>query len=526
MKISAVSPEEPPAPAKGAVADARTVAKGGGIQVIGQFANKVLTFVFVAVAVRILGASGYGLYREVFQILTIATMIAAGGFPYAALRYVARARALKDHGAVRGAARATLIGTAAVSAVVVLVIVAGSHQLASAFADSASDRSELMRLLMIGVAFVPMYGIMQVLRSCTQAYKTMVPSVMIGNVVQPLSRMLVGIAVLLIGFGVAGAVSALVLSAALSMVAGFWYFHRLLTAEERSARPKIELGPVIRFSIPQAGVSLFSTSSLGIAIIILGVFGSDRAVGLYGIAQALQLAGNMFLTSIVAIFSAVVVGLYEKGETARLQSIYQTTNRWVATFGFPVLTALIVFPSFFARALGGSDALAASTLIPILAVGNLFYVGTGPCGYLLSMTGRPGVNLVNSVTSVLLYIGLGIWLVPIYGAVGMAIVDLVVTVLVNSARAVEIRILMGVHPFGRSFVKPVAATLAAGLCLFAWSRLVPQSFVLQITGLAVFGLVYLGILRVLGVDPEERDIYDAIKARLFRRSKKAAADVA
>lgn len=518
MKSPALSPDRRDAPARGAAADARTVAKGGGIQVLGQFLNKGLTFVFVAVAVRVLGAAGYGLYREVFQILTIATMVAGGGFPNGALRFVARGRALKLHGAIRGAVRTTAWATVASSTVVVAVMLIALDPLARAFADGNAE--EVADLLLLGIAFVPLYALMQVYRSATQAYKTMVPSVVIGNIVQPLTRMAVGIVVLLLGFGVAGAISALVLSAALSMLAGIWYFGRLMTPAERSAPVVKEVGPILRFSFPQAGVTMLSTSSLGLGIILVGLFGTDEQVGLFGVAQALQLAGNMFLTSIVAIFSAVAVGLHEKGEWGRLESIYQTTNRWVATFGFPVLMALIVMPEFFALLLGGSEAADAAAIIPLLAIGNLFYVGTGPCGNLLSMTGRPGLNLVNSVVSVALYVGLGVWLVPIHGAVGMAWVDLGVTALVNIARVVEIKVILGVQPFGRSFLKPVVATAVAGATLFLWTRIADASFVANAGGLVLFALVYLVALRLQGIDAEEREVYDTFKGRLTKRAGK------
>jgi O-antigen/teichoic acid export membrane protein len=521
MKSPALSPERRDAPARGAASDARTVAKGGGIQVMGQFLNKGLTFAFTAVAVRVLGTAGFGLYREVFQILTIATMVAGGGFPNGSLRFVARARALDAHGAVRGSVRTTAWATVVSSAIVVTVVLVALDPIARAFADG--NVGEVADMLLLGLAFVPLYALMQVYRSATQAYKTMVPSVVIGNIVQPLTRMAVGIVVLLLGFGVAGAISALVLSAALSFLAGVWYFGRLLTPAERSAPPVSEVGPILRFSFPQAGVTMLSTSRIGLGIILVGLFASDEQVGLFGVAQALQLAGNMFLTSIVAIFSAVAVGLHERGEWGRLESIYQTTNRWVATFGFPVLAALIVMPEFFARLLGGPDAAGAASIIPLLAIGNLFYVGTGPCGNLLSMTGRPGLNLVNSIVSVALYVGLGVWLVPIHGIVGMAWVDLAVTALVNIARVVEIKVILGVQPFGRSFLKPVVATAAAGAVLFAWTRVADASFVASAAGLALFALVYLGVLRIQGIDAEEREVYDTFKARLTRRAGKRRA---
>jgi O-antigen/teichoic acid export membrane protein len=498
-------------------ADARTVAKGGAIQVVGQILNKGLTFLFIALAVRAIGTSGYGLYREVFQVLTIAATVAAGGFPFAALRFIGKARARNDPGGARGAARSSLIATWIVSLIVFFALLVLAPQIAGAFEDSTGQRGELTRLLRLGALFVPLYATMQVFRLSTTAYKTIVPSVVAGNIVMPTGRLLAAVVAVLAGYTVGGLVAALVLSAGAGMVVGFWYYRRLLDARERSAQPTTELGPIIRFALPQGGVALFSTSSLGLGIIILGLFRSNHEVGLFGIAQPLQLLGNMFLISIIGIFNAMVVDLYERREMPRLQSMYQTINRWVATFSVPILVALMLQPEFFARLLGGEAGVAAAPLIPIMALGNLFFVGTGPSGNFLSMTGRPLLNFGNATVAVALYIALGVWLVPLHGALGMAIVDAIVTMTVNVARVVEIKLLVGVQPFGRSFVKPIVATLVAAGALIIYKLAFEHSFLIDVAGLVLFGLAYLAVLRAMGLDEEERSVFDAIRAGFLKR---------
>ena len=100
---------------------------------------------------------------------------------------------------------------------------------------------------------------------------------------------------------------------------------------------------------------------------------------------------------------------------------------------------------------------------------------------------------------------------------GLAIVTAAITAAVNIARVVEAKILVGVQPFGPTFYKPVLATLVGAAVLLLW-RLVPgESIPIQIAGVAVGAAVYLLMLRGLGLDPEERHVYDRIKKRLFRR---------
>ncbi|MDQ4027113.1 MAG: polysaccharide biosynthesis C-terminal domain-containing protein, partial [Actinomycetota bacterium] len=261
--------------------------------------------------------------------------------------------------------------------------------------------------------------------------------------------------------------------------------------------------------------SLLGIQSLGLGIIVVGLFRENREVGLFAVALALQGPGGVFLSGIVNIWAPVVSDLYGRGAVDRLESLYQTITRWIATFSFPVYAALIIEPDFFVRFFGNA-ALEAASVAAILAVGNLFYSGTGPTGYVLSMTGRPGVNFANSISAVVLYVVLGSMVVPEHGAVGMAVVDSVVTALVNAARVLEAKILVGVQPFGKSFLKPVAATVIAAAVLLLWQLVPGDTVVLEIVGIVVAGVVYLVVLRALGLDPEERYVWDRIRARAAR----------
>jgi O-antigen/teichoic acid export membrane protein len=273
---------------------------------------------------------------------------------------------------------------------------------------------------------------------------------------------------------------------------------------------------MLRFAVPQAGASLLGVQTLGLGILVLGYYESDAAVGIFAIALALQGPGNVFLGGIVNIWAPVVTDLYDRGEIARLGSLYQTINRWIVTFSFPVFAALIIEPDLFVELFAGDEGKGVASVVSILAIGNIFYTGTGPTGYLISMTGHPTVNFVNSFVAVSLYIGLGMWIVPEHGVVGMAWIDVGVTALVNSVRVVQAKRLVGIQPFGRTFYKPCVATLAGASVLLLW-KLFPDGIALDIAGIVVGAAVYFLSLRLLGVDEEERHVIDRIKKRALRR---------
>ena len=501
---------------------------------MGQISQRVLSYGFTFIAFRILGRLSFGLYRQVVQILTIGAQLGLIGYNYAAMRWVARARAAESPGGVKGAARVALTCAGVASVVVVLMVLLLAEPIASVFGDNASEVESLAFLLRVGVLYVPLFAMMQVLRYCTQGYKTMGPSVIAGNIVQPGARFLIGVTALLVGYFVldaqsddllVAAVATLIVSAGLGMVTAGWYLRRMLTDEERRAEAVTEYGPMTRFALPQAGASLLGVQSIGLGVLVLGAFGSTSDVGLFAIALSLQGPGTVFLSGIVNIWAPVVSDLHEKGEIERLGSLYQTINRWVATFSFPVFAALLIVPELFVGLFAGPEGQGAETVVAILVIGNLFYTGTGPTGYVISMTGRPGLNFINSIVSVVLYLALGAWLVPmdgpLGGVVGMAITDSIVTALVNTARVIQAKILVGVQPFGRTFYKPVVATLAGAGVLGAFKLLLGSSIPSELAGLAVAAVVYLVVLRAMGLDAEERMVINRVKARAFKNRGKS-----
>jgi O-antigen/teichoic acid export membrane protein len=174
----------------------------------------------------------------------------------------------------------------------------------------------------------------------------------------------------------------------------------------------------------------------------------------------------------------------------------------------------MVLPDFFGRLLAGHNGADAAPLIVVLAIGNIFYAGTGPSGHILNMTGRPRVTLINSIVAVILYIALGAFFVPRYGAIAMAAVDAGITALINLTVVLEGRILVGVHPFGRSFLKPLSATIAFALFLLLWRTVLGTGLAIEGAGLVIGVIIYVAILAKLGMDPEERYVFGRIKQRI------------
>ena len=136
------------------------------------------------------------------------------------------ARSAKDPGRVKGAMQVALWGTTVASTVATIALLVWADPIASLFNDDPQKESDFVELIRIGSPYIVLYSLMQVMRYCTQSYKTMVPSVMVGNVIQPAARFVIGVGVLIAGAGVAGVLVAANISVAIALVAAAWYLRQ------------------------------------------------------------------------------------------------------------------------------------------------------------------------------------------------------------------------------------------------------------------------------------------------------------
>src|SRR2546427_103201 len=80
---------------------------------------------------------------------------------------------------------------------------------------------------------------------------------------------------------------------------------------------------------------------------------------------------------------------------------------------------------------------AGSMVLIILSLGNLVDAAVGSVGYLLVMTGRVRVVLLNTVMTITLNLGLAFLLVPRFNAIGAAVAAALTVIIGNVAGLIE-----------------------------------------------------------------------------------------
>jgi O-antigen/teichoic acid export membrane protein len=314
------------------------------------------------------------------------------------------------------------------------------------------------------------------------------------------------VALISLGFGLAGYLAAQVLSALL--VVG------MLLVSVWKMTPREARHPVARTAI-EMRVVLFSAATFGMAMvdfllnqsdkIVLGYFLSAGQVGIYATAMALVSFVPVALQSVNQIFSPTIAELYAVGNYSLLHSLYKTLTKWVIVLTLPLALTLIAFSRPLMGIFGGAFEAGASVLI-IGTVGQLFNCGVGSVGYLLLMSGHEKQMVKIQTINAALMIAVSLLLVPRLGALGAALAAAFSVTFTNLWSLIEVHRRLRFFPYDSSFVRLVFPMTLTG-CVLLLLRFYCQphsSWRATLIALMVSYAVFLGAFLAFGLKSEDR----------------------
>jgi O-antigen/teichoic acid export membrane protein len=126
------------------------------------------------------------------------------------------------------------------------------------------------------------------------------------------------------------------------------------------------------------------------------------------------------------------------------------------------------------------------------------------------MVGRPQLNFFNNGLWLLSNFAANIWFIQYqgFGILGAALGALLASGLVNGVRLYQIYYFYDIKPFGISQLKPIVSALGASLASWLASTAVASVLWSMVAAPLVFAPVYLVLLRLMGVEPEDRVLID------------------
>lgn len=501
--------QEQPAPARSR-SDASTIARGAAVNFIGTVARLIKSVSFI-VLTRLFGAEIFGLYMLGWTTVDLVSKVGQFSLDKGLVNFIPRLREDGETEAIhRTIAQALGVGLL-LSAGIGAVLYAGAAQLADGLLDKPR-LTGMLRLLAVGL---PLIALTQIILGVTRAHKVMKYDAMVRGAVEPL--VLFGAACVLFyagwrTYGIAAAHLAALASGLLYAIYVFTRFYswRACLVHLRALRA---VSPLTRFSLPVMGYELVYMCMIRLDVLMVGYFLPAAQVGIYVIAVEIALVTKKVRQWFDPVFSPIVAELNHRNDLQRLELNLRLVTRWVLTIGLAFLCVVSLVGNEL-LGLFGPEFVAGFMAMVVLAMSQVVYAAMGSGDTVLIMSGRPWLNLVNTVAVVVVNFVLNLWLIPALGILGAALGTLAAFGLLTLVRLTEVYHLFRILPLSWRILKPCAAAVPAFTCAYLAGVYAPDVPWLRMAALpTIFLAAYLGVLGLLGLEEDDRIALRRLRGR-------------
>ena len=496
--------------------NAGLLAKGTAASIVGLISYSGLQYLFLVVVARALGPALYGLFHIGLATVNVAVPLALLGLNFAALRYVARYRAVGDGSSETRLVRRSLLLVATVGTFVSAGLVFLAEPIARFYGQNAGhDFATLVALLRWFAPAVPLSAALILLVSVFYGQKRIAAGVASQKIGQPALALLLAWPVLSLGAGVTGVVQSYVISLMLALLLALYWLRPTFLPAGQPATPSMafSMRPVLAFSLPLAPVSFVRHFSNRLEIYLLGFLGTAAEVGLFSAVVVTAAFVVLGLKAILGIYSALAAELHADHDPGQLEYHLQLATRWSASLSLPPLLIIGLFGRDLLSLFSEGFVVGYVALL-IVAVGQFANAATGPIDATLNMAGYSRLFLFNNVTILAVNVALDWWLINQWGLAGAAIGSTLSLIALNAVLAFEVKLLLGIRAYSRQLLRPFLAGVLT--VITAWSLLpllesfspLPRLFI----GSILIALLYC-LLFSFFVPEEDRDV---IKLVWFR----------
>ncbi|MBM3277349.1 MAG: polysaccharide biosynthesis C-terminal domain-containing protein [Candidatus Handelsmanbacteria bacterium] len=515
----------PQAPQAAAEQDLKDLASGGLVNLVGKL-GRLSRAAFMWVVALLCGLEVKGLFDTAWSIASLIQRLGRFGLQVTVVRFAVAARTAGDQDQVeRVLAAALRLGTLASGAVLLGAWLA-AERIAAFYEVPIAGAVRLMALA------TPFLTWAWIFVAATRALRIMRYDVYVMSIAGPLLLLAGSVVTGLAGWGLDGLAWANLVMAVGSCLLAVHYFGHFYSLRGCLGRLRQTLpwGSMGRFSLPVTATDTIYgvLSNLDVLMLSWLLAGSPKEVmaqvGIYALAR--NIAGAMLKApqSLDPIFSPIASELSARDQHHALGHRFAAISGWILTINLPMCAAILLAGDALLQVLGQGQAaylhagLEAMGVLCIAMMAQGLFTMVDP---VLTMAGRPYLNMFNNCLWLALNALLNLWLIPALGMAGAAWAAALSALAAGALRLVQLYLIHHILPFSRSQLKPLLAALAGTLAGWLCREVAPTgaAWSLALT-LGAFLAVYGAALVALGLSPEDRLMLQRAKApfnRLFGR---------
>ncbi|WP_432472046.1 flippase [Amphritea sp. HPY] len=386
---------------------------GVGVMKLISIPISLLSSIILA---RSLGPEVFGQYSFVMALIALIALPVHGGMPQLVTREVSRFASYKVWPNYKGLIKASYAWVLGMS-VLIIVLYCLSYSV-----GLISDEGK-WSMLLVAIFIIPLTGLSSICNGVVKGLGLPVYSEIPGQLIQPI-LLLMFVAVMALFKSVNGMVAIWIqlISSMIVFFVACYIFNQFQPVKLSGVKTEYCLSEWGKALLPFSVLALVSTLNVQIAVVILGLVGTDGQVATMRIAERGSQFVVLSLTLVNLIIAPHIVRAYHEGNRSKLQKLAKQCARGSVIISLPIAIVLICWGEVLISITFGNEYVSSSyTPLVILVLAQLFNVFIGSVGHLLSMSGFERDTLVGHGFGLVINASLCLILSPQYGAVGAAI---------------------------------------------------------------------------------------------------------
>lgn len=489
------------------------IAEGAGFVLFGLILTKLFGYFYRVIVARI-GVEEYGLISLALAITGFLTAISFLGVNYGIVRYTSYYKEKNEYHKVKGVLRSALKICLPLSILLALLLFI--------FSDFISVNLFHNINLSIILKWMAIIIVLEILRriflNVIKGFEIIKYDVITRNFIGDTSRFLLTLTLVLLGYGLMGAVWGHILSLAISTIFSYYFLKKKIYPLFKDSKYSDETKELINYSWPLLFIDLLALILLWTDTFMLGYFKDASAVGLYNTAGPTAQLILVIPTALITMFLPVLTGLYAKNDMKLFGDIYKRTNKWILIVNLVILISFVFFSGSLLGFIFGSEYNGAGIVLAILGFAFFMNALTLSSQNVLMIIKKTKFLFWNSLIGGLLNIILNIFLIPKYGLIGAAISTTISLTVISILLWIWAYYNTKINPFSIDYIKVLVSGLLTYVLIIFISKFVNfnKSFYMLLIGLFVICLIYLVFLLLTrSLDKEDWLVIDDLKRKFL-----------
>ncbi len=485
------------------------IGRGGSQNIVAAAAAAGLGIALSVIVARSFSEEDTGLYFAATSVVLLIATITRLGTSIGLVYWVARLRELGRTGELKPLLRSALRPVLVLSVVGAVALFALAPMASELLLDGSRTGAQLLRVLAFALPAIVLFD---ALLGATRGLGTMGPTATLDRLLRPTLQVIVTIAAVVLG-GVVAVTAAWALPYLILVVLTWLWISRRLRGKETPMEPGLQR-QFWSFTWPRAITSVVQQARQRFDIVLVSALQGPAEAAVYAIATRFLVVGQLTNSALALAAQPQVASLATADRRGSISAVYRSTTTWIILMNGPLYIGVAIFSPLLLSIFGESYTSAWPVTVA-LCIAAFIGNGSGMVDVMLSMTGRTGITLTNSLGALVTQVILIFLLVPTYGAFGAAIAWGTSIIVINGLSVAQLARTDGVHPFEiGTFYAVLANLVAVGLPAGLVAMWLGQTWVALAVSIIVCAAAYVGFVRIY-----RRQLHLAeLSAALRRRS--------